>query len=91
MKAIAKPLEHKDSSVFIASKAQIEAAKKRELMMRNASTTQSLDPQAQAAANANRKLKAILHKENKIKDPLRVKKAVTFMLALDEESEDEPA
>lgn len=34
MKVMAKPAEHKGSSVFIASKEQIEAAKKRQLQMR---------------------------------------------------------
>ena len=86
---MSKPQEHKDSSCFIASKAQIEAAKKRAQMMKSTLTSQALDPAALAAQAANQKLKAIIVKENRMKDPHRVKKAVTFMLNFSEESEEE--
>ena len=44
--------------------------------------------------NPNKQLKAIIAKENKIKDPFRIKKAVTFMINLtqsesDDDDEDE--
>ena len=54
MKVMAKPAEHKGSSVFIASKEQIEAAKKRQLQMRKTQTQNALDPAALAAQNANK-------------------------------------
>ena len=39
--------------------------------------------------NPNKQLKAIIAKENKIKDPFRIKKAVTFMINLTQSESDE--
>lgn len=39
--------------------------------------------------NPNKQLKAIIAKENKIKDPFRIKKAVTFMINLTQSESDD--
>ena len=94
---MAAPEKHKETSVFIASKAQIERAKAREKELLNLRKQQTIE-QAKAdgilQGNQVKQLKAIIQKENKIKDPFRMKKAVTFRINLtnqsgsDEEDED---
>ena len=37
----------------------------------------------------NKQLKAIIAKENRMKDPFRVKKNVTFVIALDDSAEED--
>ena len=90
LKVMSAPEKHKESSVFIASKAQIELAKQRELLQRKMdSELQAMDPTHKKIAQTNKQLKAILAKENKLKDPFRTKKAVTFTINLaSEEDED---
>lgn len=90
LKVMSTPEKHKESSVFIASKAQIELAKQRELLQRKMdSEQQAMDPTHKKIAQTNKQLKAILAKENKLKDPFRTKKAVTFTINLaSEEDED---
>lgn len=82
MKVMAEPGAHKENSVFIANKEQIERAKLREKMMRNLAKKQSLEQANENAplVNTKKELKAIIHAERKVKDPFRVKKSVTFKL-----------
>ena len=95
MKVMGEPEQYKESSVFVASKAQIEKAKQRERMLRSLAYQQNLEKQKQQAEQeggdipAVKRLKAILTKENKIRDPFRVKKSVQFMIALSGSDDDE--
>ena len=91
-KIMAAPEKHKETSVFIASKAQIERAKAREKELLNLRKQQTIE-QAKAdgilQGNQVKQLKAIIQKENKIKDPFRMKKAVTFRINLTNQSDNE--
>ena len=91
-KIMAEPEKFKDTSCFIASKAQIERAKQREKAMLNLRKQQTLEQAVKDGTlqgNPNKQLKAIIAKENKIKDPFRIKKAVTFMINLTQSESDD--
>ena len=77
-KVMAEPEAFKESSVFIASKAQIEMAKLRERMLRNMARQQTFElQQEKGMQQTNKILKAILkQEETHMRDPFRIKKAV---------------
>ena len=76
-KSMDKPEKHKATSVFIASKEQIERAKELEQKIRESLKKQDPDGKARSA-----QIKSILTATNIKRDPNREKKLVQFKLSI---------
>lgn len=94
LKIFSEPEKHKDSSVFLASREQIERAQQRERMLMKLQRQQALENNldqnnAQQTVAIMTSLTSIMMKEGRVQDPFRIKKAVTFMISLNDEDDEE--